>query len=293
MTTAMTAHKIAQISSAGKQENNEDLIATYRSEGITDIVIMDGGTSVADRNYVDTGMGDVVWFVRTFALSLEEYIRPDRTPEQSVRLALKDVRTDFHQKTSGIPVPHYAYPIAAMTWIRIQEVPGSVTLQIYSLGDCKTFLRTADGSVTDLDPYENPQELVIQGEISRLTEEGITDGAARRERLLPMLRARREFQNSDPSPSVLCLDPQGPFSARRHTVQADHASMLLAMTDGFYRIVDTYKIHSIEKLATKCAQEDLESIMKELRDFESASRESTGLVIKSTDDASAVTCAFS
>lgn len=80
MTTAMTAHKIAQISSAGKQENNEDLIATYRSEGITDIVIMDGGTSVADRNYVDTGMGDVVWFVRTFALSLEEYIRPDREP---------------------------------------------------------------------------------------------------------------------------------------------------------------------------------------------------------------------
>jgi hypothetical protein len=54
----------------GKNGNNEDLIATYHSEDVTDIVIMDGGSSVADRNYVDCEAGDVVWIVRNFARSL-------------------------------------------------------------------------------------------------------------------------------------------------------------------------------------------------------------------------------
>jgi hypothetical protein len=65
------------------------------------------------------------------------------------------------------------------------------------------------------------------------------------------------------------------------------------MTDGFYRIVDTYKIHAIEQLATRCTQEDLGSIMKELRDFEMACTGSAALSVRSSDHGSAVTCIFS
>jgi serine/threonine protein phosphatase PrpC len=104
-----------------------------------------------------------------------------------------------------------------------------------------------------------------------------------------MLRARREFLNSAESPQVLCLKPNARFKAREQTVQVNPDSMLLAMTDGFYRIVDTYGIRTNEQLADVCMQGDLKSVVDELRDFETANLGCAGLSVKSSDDASAVT----
>jgi hypothetical protein len=68
--------------------------------------------------------------------------------------------------------------------------------------------------------------------------------------------------------------------------------MLLAMTDGFYRIVDTYDMHSVEELADLCLRKGLGPVLEELRDLETASAESASRSVKSADDASAVTCHF-
>lgn len=126
----------------------------------------------------------------------------------------------------------------------------------------------------------------------KLSHKGVVDVTARRARLLPMLRARRVFLNSTVSPSVLCLEPRGPIIARVHTVALDRASAVLAMTDGFHRIVDTYGMHTIEALAHLCLRKGLPSILNDLRDFELASLESASLSVKRADDASAITCSF-
>lgn len=285
MFTSMQIKKI----SSGANANNEDLITVYESAGCTDIVIMDGGSSVAAKNYIDNEIGDVEWFVRNFARFMEKAISKDRSQAESVSLAIDALRTRFRDRTRAVSVPLHAYPIAAMTWIRIIEAEESTLLKIYCLGDCKIFLRSADKSVVDLDPYINPQESVLRDEITRLLDEGITDGAARKERLMPLLRARREFQNACESPSVLCLAPNGPFNAREHSVRVAPGAMLLAMTDGFYRLVDTYHLYTIEELAHLCRYGDLGSMVKTLRDFEMSSLGSGSLSVKRSDDASAVT----
>jgi NTP pyrophosphatase (non-canonical NTP hydrolase) len=284
---------IDTICSAADGEHNEDLIVVFENDGFTDIVIIDGGSSVADKNYIDSEIGDVVWFVKNFCLYLKKVIGRNRSQEDSVVLALSELHSAFREKTGAVPIPPYAYPIAAMTWLRITDIDGALTLHAYCLGDCKTFLYLPDQTVLDLDPYVNPQELILQAEILKLTQEGVVDVIARRERLMPMLRARREFLNSTASPSVLCLEPRGPIEARVHTAPLDRAAALLAMTDGFYRIVDTYRMHTIEELAHLCLRKDLKSILKELRDFEMASLGSSSLSVKGADDASAMTCSFS
>jgi hypothetical protein len=179
-----------------------------------------------------------------------------------------------------------------MTWVRVTHLDNCASLNIYCLGDCKTFLLSPDKRVVDLDPYINPQELILQDEIARLLDEGVSDPAARRERLMPMLRARREFLNSSDSPTVLCLAPNGPFKAREHAARVEPGSMLIAMTDGFFRIVDTYNIYSVEGLANLCRNGHLEAVVKQLRDFETASLASANLAVKRADDASAVTWLF-
>lgn len=284
---------IDTISAGADGAHNEDLIVVYDNDGVTDIVIMDGGSPVADHDYIDSEIGDVVWFVQNFALALKEVVHQDRSQQDSVMLALGALRSAFREKTGAAPIPLYAYPIAAMSWLRITDTGGAPTLQAYCLGDCKTFLYLPDKTVVDLDPYVNPQELVLQAEILKLTQEGVVDAIARQQRLLPMLRARREFLNLAPAPSVLCLDPRGPIAARVHTVTLDRASTLLAMTDGFYRIVDTYRLHTVEELAELCLRKDLKSILNDLRAFEAASLGSASLSVKRADDASAMTCSLS
>jgi hypothetical protein len=281
--------KIEQISSGASGDHNEDLIAVFTHGGSTDIVVLDGATSVADDNYIERDAGDVVWFVRTFASELQQVVASGVDQQQAVTQALARLRERFDWQRYAAKVPPYAWPLAAMTWVRVTEGNDGARLELYCLGDCKTFLLAEGKGAIDLDPYVNPQESILQSEIARLAALGIVDAATRRQRLLPMLRSRREEQNGAASPSVLCLQPRGAFAARRYSATAGPGTMLLSMTDGFSRIFDTYGLCSLDELARRCLQGDLEALLRELRAFERASIGSDSMTVKRADDASAVT----
>ena len=276
------------VSSAANGHGNEDHVAVFEQDGVTDIVVLDGASSVAQQNYIDSEIGDVAWFVRRFSAAFGRTLTGRGSQEQVVRAALDEVRAEFHARTIGVAVPVYAWPIAAMTWIRIMPGRGASELILYCLGDCKTLLLRPDGGVQDLDPYVNPQEALVQEAVAALAREGVLDPAARRERLLPMLRRRREEQNTASHPPGLCLEPAGPFAARRHALRAEPGSMLLAMSDGFYRLAEPYALYTDAGLARACARDGLETLLAELRAHERTGGAGTGLAVKQADDASAV-----
>lgn len=282
------------VSSGAAGHGNEDHVAVFEQGDVADIVVLDGGTSVAQQDYVDrdgADGGDVAWFVRRFGAAFGAALAGRGSQEQLVRAALDAVRAEFDDRTAGVAVPVYAWPIAAMTWIRLLPGRGATELLLYCLGDCKALLLRPDGSVQDLDPWVNPQEAVLQEAIGALAREGVMDPAARRERLLPMLRRRREEQNTAPSPQVLCLAPAGPFGARRYAVRAEAGALLLVMTDGFYRLVDPYGLHTDASLARACARDGLDAMLDGLRAHEQAAGRA-GLTLKPADDASAVSWQF-
>ena len=270
---------------------NEDLIRVIEGGGLTDIIVLDGATSVADTNYVDAGQGDVAWFAHTFADALEQAIGPGVSQAQSVHRALESVRQAYRLAVGEREVPLYAHPLAAMTWLRIRQPGDHLALSIYCLGDCKAFVVHPDGAVADLDPYVNPYEGVLQEAMAALTLEGVADPARRRERLLPMLRARRESQHAAPAPNVLCLAPQGEFNAREYALSMPLDAAVLAMTDGFFRLADPYGLYTLEELGRRCRQAGLAPLMRELRQFELAQGAKQGngtMALKRADDASAV-----
>ncbi|WLI89391.1 protein phosphatase 2C domain-containing protein [Massilia sp. R2A-15] len=271
---------------------NEDLVAIFHHSSFTDIVVMDGASSVADQAYIDVDGSDAAWFVGAFARSLADFIGEDRPQRDSVLAALDHVAAGFRSRMAGSEMPLHAYPIAALTWVRVRPGGGGgATLELYFLGDCKTLLRHADGRVEDLDAWVNPQEAILRDEIARLAGEGVHDPACRRARLLPMLRQRREYQNTCTAPASLCLEPRGQFDARESTVHVAPGAALLVMTDGFYRLVDTYKCDSPASLMQQCIDDGVDAVMRKLRCFEAAGASANG-VVKSQDDASAVLCRF-
>ncbi len=275
------------VSGGGGTHGNEDLVAVHEHDGVTDILVIDGATSVAERNYVDPAAGDVVWFVQRFETELAAILDPERSQGELVMRAVAATGAAYRAMAGNGDAPRYAWPIAAMSWIRVVHGAESDTLRLYCLGDCKVLLREPDGEVRDLDPWSNPQEAVLLGVIAGLMAEGVTSSAARRAHLLPLLRQRRDEQNAAPAPEIVCLQPAGAFAARTFSVSAAPGSTLLAMTDGFYRLTDPYAMYSAPALVDACASEGLDAMLAQLRAAE-ASDSVSGVVIKSADDASAV-----
>lgn len=279
--------KIAYISAGATSHSNDDHVAVFQHAGATDILVIDGGTSVAERDYLDRVHGDVTWFVHAFTAALEQELAPGRSQQECVHAAIDAVRARFEEMIGQGAMPLHAWPIAAMTWVRIDERDGVQRAALYSLGDCTSLLRTADGSCSDLDPFVNPQDAVLQAEIAKLRTEGVTDPERRRERMLPMLRARREFQNTQPAPTVLCLRPNGAFQARVWSLDLEPGTSLLIMTDGFYRLVDPYGRYTDGALVDACLERGLPAMLDELRTHEAVAGGTGVRAVKAADDASA------
>ncbi|WP_338763790.1 protein phosphatase 2C domain-containing protein [Massilia sp. METH4] len=274
--------RIERVSQGASPGHNEDHVIVVETPAATDLIVLDGATSVADHDYIDPA-GDVAWFVARFGAALEQAIHDGLDQEPAVLRAIGAVRDEYLGHAGGAEVPPYAWPIAAMTWVRAAR---DQALHLYCLGDCITLMTRPDGTVVDLDPYVNPQEAVLRAEIARLSAAGIDDPAARYARLLPLLRARREEQNGSANPAILCLRPAGALAARRHVVPAPGGSMLLVMTDGFYRLVDPYGLHTPISLMTACEQRGLAAALHALRGYEAEM--AVGNSVKRADDASAI-----
>ncbi|WP_020654110.1 SpoIIE family protein phosphatase [Massilia niastensis] len=279
---------VQSISSGADSGRNEDLVAVFETGNRTDLLVIDGASSVADRDYIDEQRGDVVWFVHAFASALAATLDSQRTQHDSVRLALAALQEEWAACLGGQTMPVHAWPIAALSWVRIVRHGDAQRAELYSLGDCKTLLRAANGLTTDIDPYVNPQESVLQAEIEKLQARGVTDAMTRRAHLLPMLRTRREFQNTTLAPFVLCLRPHGPLDARTARFDLAPGTALLMMTDGFYRLVDTYGLYGVDELADACVRLGPARLLAQLRAHEAAHLGAAALAVKRADDASAV-----
>ncbi|MCH8622543.1 hypothetical protein [Undibacterium sp. TS12] len=285
---------------ATPNKTNEDLILTLaHNEHLLDVLIFDGASTVSEQHYLDAVLGDPAWFVQQFALALQQVVAPDVSQADSVVRAL-DVMRGQHAALLTATVPPYAWPIAALTWVRLRDADdtghadGGVQVSVYALGDCKLFLLDEHGASSDLDPYVNPQEGILKTAIEQMKRDGL-DEQARWAKLLPMLRDRRVSQNTSVQPSILCLHPQGPFAAREHSLSislnTSKSARLVLMTDGFYRLVDSYHLYDDSGLLQACASQGLPALMQELRAHE-AGKSGAGAVVKKTDDATVAMISF-
>lgn len=280
----MNQTNITSLSSAAADKSNEDLIASHlHGDGTLDVLIFDGASSVSDQHYLDKQCGDPAWFVQQFAATLLQVAAPAIKQADSLDLALHTLHEQHSKLLQSTTMPVYARPIAAITWLRVHT--DGKHASIYALGDCKAFLLDAEGKASELDPYINPQEGILKTAIEQLKQEGL-DEQARWARLLPMLRERRVAQNMSEHPSILCLYPQGRFAAREHHIPLTSSGHLLLMSDGFYRLVDSYHLYDDQSLMQACATRGPDALMQELRAHEAGKAD--GMTVKKTDDASVV-----
>ncbi|MBL8637626.1 MAG: hypothetical protein JNN09_03930 [Alphaproteobacteria bacterium] len=282
---------VRQATSGAHPHKNEDGLCHFvHTDKCVDLVIIDGASSVADMNYLDDPCGDPTWFVSGLCEQINLLALAERSVEDIIEGAVREVAYKFKQCQNAENMPIYAKPIAAISWVRLSKKRANLTtVDIYALGDCKSLMRSED-NVIDLDPYINQQEVIISKEIQKLKQSHLicADNAA--ETLMPMLRERREEQNAAFTPSVLCLHPKGKMDFRRYRYEFHSPFQILLMTDGLYRFVDTYGIHSNQSLFRECVEKGLDETISNLRQYEAQRPKHEVLTVKKLDDASAILC---
>jgi hypothetical protein len=280
------------VTDGGGASLNEDLVRVFGPDGADgplDILVIDGDTSLVAPGE-DGGNLDVVWFVARFADEFGRVRSGNADRAALLAQAAHAASQAYAARTAGRELPPYAWPVASLAWLRIEQRSGGDgwRTHVTSLGDCKVLLRAPDGAVRDLDPIDNAQEASLYDEVAQLRAGGVLDPKARFERMLPLLRARRTAQNIDPAPVVLSARPQGPYATRQGSFAVAPGAMLLVTSDGFWRPVEPYGECTAHEFARRCAVDGLDAVLARLRAWEAGAGGAGSLAVKRADDASAV-----
>jgi hypothetical protein len=185
------------------------------------------------------------------------------TVEKELKIPLKDA-------------PLSSYPTAAATWVRAKggQVEGA------TLGDSIAIVRTPAGAVT------------VFGESSKPAEE-----QTRAKRVMAMtpderrkwLQDVRAIHNTEQGYWVFGVQPEAAARAVYQVADAPPGTRVLAMTDGFYRLVSPYGRYTDAQLIEAANARGLGPLMQELRGLEANPADDAKIGrFKTSDDATAL-----
>jgi len=198
----------------------------------------------------------------------------------ALRPILAEARAEFARVALRRDAERADMPSGSLAMLRVKDGVAEMS----SLGDCR--ILHGDGrsfgtsGVTALD-----ERLVA--EVVALKQQGVSHGDIWQQ-LLPMTRRHRALMNRPEGYWTTDLSGAGLDHIEIEQVPARGGDHFLLMSDGFYRLVDTYQRYTYATLMT-AAQRGLRALLRELRDIEAADSECrTYPRLKLRDDATAV-----
>ena len=271
---------------------NEDAFGYALSGDTLDIWIIDGATSVADQEYLGLDISDPAWFAQSLSQAFQTHTAAHKAVPDIIRQNLAAVTAQFRQKTQNLAVPVYAQPLASLLWIRLLPVIQSgqrcVRAHLWSMGDSRVVIESAEGAVITFPD-------IIRGDVT--SPQNLPDpagiaanyGRSRTGVLLShieRIRTRRVQQHSLPEIAALGFNPDSVLHARYHDILLPCGFNVLAMSDGFYRLVDEYALYDDNSLIGQASTKGLPGLYDTLRTHEQT--QGHAHAIKKCDDATAL-----
>jgi hypothetical protein len=248
--------------------------------------IMDGATGLSGERIFPDAASDAAWFVAAIdrGLRAADWQKPAR---DCLGKAVDTTEHRFRQEAVSPPSDMSSWPSGAVTILAVREHG----VELVNLGDCKLLFRGAGGGPArsfGTSALGRLDRMLVDG-IIHLQKEGVTEPAAMWQRVLPHIRANRARMNTEGGYWVLDVPGRGLDHADELVVAADQIREFLLVTDGFYRLVDTYGIFDDETLLDAALARGLAALCRELRAIEAQDPGChTYPRLKPRDDATAV-----
>jgi hypothetical protein len=241
--------------------------------------VIDGATDVGPVRIFSKGETDAARYAELFASELlatpsaanespQAYItrltpRLRAAVEKEVKIPLKDA-------------PLASYPTAAATWLRVKggRIEGA------TLGDSIAIVRDPSGKVTVFGESSKPAEEQTRAkQVMAMTPD-------ERKKWLQNVRA---IHNTEKGYWVFGVQPEAAAHAVYQSADAPPGTRVLAMTDGFYRLVSPYGTYDDAGLIEAVNAKGLGPLMQELRALEANPADDARIGrFKTSDDATAL-----
>lgn len=244
--------------------------------------IFDGASGIGP-GVIAGAPSDPWWLVHAVNDALKANWRDDLATPDLCRAAMTDVAARFAE-AAGSPPPDLAdCPTACLLMARLWEG----RLELSSVGDCWMLRAGADGVTEFGVKISDEVAAPVRDELARLTAAGVA-GAELFERLVPLERAVRAKANIDGGYAIVDLTDRWTGRLARAEVEAAPGDTLLLMTDGFYRLIDTFGLYDAQTLMTAARRGGLAPLYDELRAVEQADAACVRFPrIKKSDDVAA------
>ncbi len=261
---------------------NEDAVGTTDSAAW----VIDGATGVADRLPLVEGLTDAAWLAER--LNEQLHAAFEKTPADPVAALAEvdaEIRAQFLALDPSRESTAAEQPTAAFSLLTLTDA----TVRLLGVADCRIIIETHDGELRTFNPSDSgAAESLIIKEQRRLL--AAYPGEDPWPRLKSLIREMRAFANVEGGYSV--VHPTRPWS-NRATQQAHDArdiKHLLAASDGFYRLVDVFRVmQGPEQLLKSALTHGLEQLCSELRELELGDERCMAYPrVKPCDDASAI-----
>jgi hypothetical protein len=246
-------------------------------------LLLDGATP-RDNQRVSAAVNDTVWLVRRF---VEEFVRAGpggvRERVERARAALK---REYDGLCAAAGLTPDDTPFACLTIVQQTEAQ----LELFNMGDLTTLVRFRDGSVQRFgESAVRELDRRALAEMRRHQQAGVAPHAERYRRAWSLIAAHREQRNRLAGYDVLDLDAGGADRFEHHRFDAGGVRDVLMLSDGFYRLVDTFERYTDSTLLQALERRGLAALLGELRELERGDLECIEhLRFKTHDDATAL-----
>lgn len=226
--------------------------------------VLDGSSGATGGGYTDAA-SDGRWYVEAFDDYLTRTAAADEPLTKSIRQGIKRVTERIESLSDGQRPPTVERPLAAAAVLRLRG--GKV--EYFLSADCSLLVRRPDGTVERI-LGEGPRTLdaSILEIVTRLKrEEGLSHELALDRVRSEIVDARRQL-NAPGGYWALSFDPRAVDHARASTLDVTNVGQLAIYSDGFERLVETYKEVTPRELFELVERAGVEQPFRRLRSIE-------------------------
>jgi Protein phosphatase 2C len=272
--------------SEGSGTSNEDGLGFLKQDGeINAAWIFDGVTGINGKAYMPAAT-DAVWIVRCANAHLSTMARWDRPLPEILAALVAALQADWPEAAKGIALPaDYDPPGACLTLVK-KYADGWKALR---LGDSLIITENDAVQVHPVPPTGlNDVEDMLKREARKRRDQGMWDVKALLKEFHEPLLASRRSRNTKDGLGILVCGPE--TLVKPEYIDLGTPRSILLCTDGFYRAVDYYDMHSDESLLAACkVAGGADKVLRGIRAVEAGDPEcKTYLRFKPADDATVV-----
>lgn len=266
---------------AGPGRANEDRAGTTESAAW----VLDGTTGLSQRRLLP-GPSDAAWFVDTVDRTLRS-LPTDLDMPGLLRQMGRSVRREMEAALLGLEGGDLERPAASLALARCRD-DGS--LELANVGDCRILHRDRRGTVTAFgsSPVSELDRQVV-AELVRLRAQGVESYTEAWSHLVDVIRRNRTLANRDGGYWVIDHTERWLPQVQHRLLPWCHGEHLLLLSDGFYRLVDTFGFWTDTALFEAALDGGLAELGRQLRATEKGDPECRSYPrIKVHDDATAL-----